>query len=378
MNTNLGAGLAFNNFAVPGGVGIINAFTTPFAYVDPTSEFVTDGKISLWRFQHFGVDTHYIHFHLFNLQLINRIGLDGSLRSPNQNELGWKETIRMNPFEDVIVALRPVKPTLPATWVGGLPNSIRPLDVTTLLDTPDLPTGCQNNPLAPPNAVLPNCIPFSVSDVIGNGVWTLNRPINYGWEYVFHCHLLGHEENDMMRAITLAVAPVAPTLTGLGASGSQVVLTWTDNSKNETDWTVEYLLSDLGAKWTPIITNNPFIPFPPPPPGLVQTQLPPHTLASTSGPDMGGSFSYTTTTALVPNGFPSGVPSGTQFRVVANNKVGCQNADGNCSNDPGVIDPVVPFPGGSPGPFDGWFDSTDGNVGNPISADSASISMTNP
>jgi len=26
---------------------------------------------------------------------------------------------------------------------------------------------------------------------------------NFGWEYVWHCHLLGHEENDMMRPIVV-------------------------------------------------------------------------------------------------------------------------------------------------------------------------------
>ena len=26
---------------------------------------------------------------------------------------------------------------------------------------------------------------------------------NFGWEYVWHCHILGHEENDMMRALVL-------------------------------------------------------------------------------------------------------------------------------------------------------------------------------
>ena len=26
---------------------------------------------------------------------------------------------------------------------------------------------------------------------------------NFGWEYVWHCHLLGHEENDMMRPLVM-------------------------------------------------------------------------------------------------------------------------------------------------------------------------------
>ena len=34
-----------------------------------------------------------------------------------------------------------------------------------------------------------------------------NALVNFGWEYVWHCHILGHEENDMMRPMILAIAP---------------------------------------------------------------------------------------------------------------------------------------------------------------------------
>ena len=40
------------------------------------------------------------------------------------NELGWKDTVRMNPLEDVIVAFRAVAPKLPF----GIPDSVRLLD----------------------------------------------------------------------------------------------------------------------------------------------------------------------------------------------------------------------------------------------------------
>ena len=32
---------------------------------------------------------------------------------------------------------------------------------------------------------------------------TTNVMYNFGWEYVWHCHLLGHEENDMMRPLVM-------------------------------------------------------------------------------------------------------------------------------------------------------------------------------
>ena len=80
----------------------------------------------IWKITHNGVDTHPIHFHLFNVQVINRVGWDGAIRPPDPNELGWKETVRMNPLEDSIVAMRPMAPKVPF----GVPDSIRLLDPT--------------------------------------------------------------------------------------------------------------------------------------------------------------------------------------------------------------------------------------------------------
>ena len=67
--------------------------------------------------------------------------------------------------------------------------------------------------------------------------------VNYGWEYVWHCHILSHEEMDMMHSLLFGVAPVAPSgllgnLTGSNAS-RKVVLTWNDNSLSETGFTVQ-------------------------------------------------------------------------------------------------------------------------------------------
>ena len=32
-----------------------------------------------------------------------------------------------------------------------------------------------------------------------------NQVVNFGWEYVWHCHILSHEEMDMMRPVSVAV-----------------------------------------------------------------------------------------------------------------------------------------------------------------------------
>jgi FtsP/CotA-like multicopper oxidase with cupredoxin domain len=168
MNATLGVELPFTNF---------NTQTTiPLGYVDPLTENVANGETQIWKITHNGVDTHSIHFHLWNVQVINRVGWDGAIRPPDANELGWKETVRMNPLEDIIVALRPVAPTVPFP----ISDSVRPPD-----------------PTMPTTATLTVTNPAD-----GNPLSLVNTPISFGWEYVWHCHLLGHEENDMMRPIS--------------------------------------------------------------------------------------------------------------------------------------------------------------------------------
>lgn len=144
----------------------------------------SDGT-QIWKITHNGVDTHPIHFHLFDVQVLNRVGWDGIVRKPDLNELGWKETVRISPLEDTIVALRPHLPKLPF----GLPDSIRPLN-------PAMPIGSTEI--------------FNNVDGFGNPITPAitNTMTNFEWEYVWHCHILSHEEMDMMRPISAQVDPV--------------------------------------------------------------------------------------------------------------------------------------------------------------------------
>jgi FtsP/CotA-like multicopper oxidase with cupredoxin domain len=208
MNSLLGVEIPNTNW--------LNQTTIPFANYDPTTEFLTDGQPQIWKITHNGVDTHTIHFHLFNAQVVNRVGWDGQIRAPDANELGWKESVRMNPLEDVILALKPVKQNLP--W--PLPDKIRPLDV-------DRPLGTASQ--------------FTGVDVNNNPITITNQLVNFGQEYVWHCHLLGHEEEDMLRAEVLVTAPEVPS--GLVASQTlptdPPALAWTDNSKSALSFTIQ-------------------------------------------------------------------------------------------------------------------------------------------
>jgi hypothetical protein len=208
MNAQLGSTLP--------NAGPTSGAAIPYSYLDPPTDVILNtpaatpiGSLNdgtqIWRIDHQGVDTHAIHFHLFNVQVINRVGVDGTFVPPDDNELGWKDTVRMNPGQAVIVALRPLFPTLPFK-IG---DSIRPL-----------------NPLIPVGA--------TYTDAAGKDV--VNVMTDFGWEYVWHCHLLGHEENDMMRPMVFKVAPSVPSTLGAFGSGSTanpvITVNWSNTSTN--------------------------------------------------------------------------------------------------------------------------------------------------
>lgn len=186
----------------------------------------TDGT-QIWKITHNGVDTHPIHFHLYDVQVINRVTWDNIIIPPEPTELGWKDTVRVSPLEDTIVAVRPIVPTLPF----GIPDSHRPLN-------PMMPIGAHGTQNGPTGTEAG----FNNTDANGNPVAPIvNEVVDFGWEYVFHCHILSHEEMDMMRPVTVHAAralPDAPVLTFVRGS---VILNWTDGTPvdyvNPASWT---------------------------------------------------------------------------------------------------------------------------------------------
>jgi spore coat protein A, manganese oxidase len=127
-------------------------------YMSTPTETPTAGATEVWQIANLTADTHPIHFHLVNVQIISRQAfqvnsytgtpnLQGAPTPPLPYEAGWKETVRMNPGEVINVIMTFNLPTTPFT------------------------------------------VPVS--------------PRTGGYEYVWHCHILEHEEHDMMRPLVV-------------------------------------------------------------------------------------------------------------------------------------------------------------------------------
>jgi FtsP/CotA-like multicopper oxidase with cupredoxin domain len=214
---------------------LYNFFDPPTELISPsiggTKIATLDDGTQIWRITHNGVDVHPMHWHMYDVQLINRVAWDNHIRPPDANELGWKDTVRINPLQDTYIALRPIVPTLPF----DVPNNVRLLD-------PTMPEGVVLKDQA------------FIMDPTGNPLTLTNHQVNYGWEYTWHCHILAHEEMDAMRPVAVAVPPKAPyglSVTELNPTPTYR-LSWQDNSLSETNFTIQRSVN--GQAWTTIAT----------------------------------------------------------------------------------------------------------------------------
>ncbi len=149
--------------AVPGAFGR--------AYADTATEVVPAGSTEIWRVFNLTADAHPLHFHLANAQIVSRQpfnvkqyagapSFNGNPVPPAPNEMGWKETVVMYPGECTTVLMKFDLPANPTIAVSGNPTQADP------------------------------------------GV----SPRTGGHEYVWHCHILEHEEHDMMRPLIITSA----------------------------------------------------------------------------------------------------------------------------------------------------------------------------
>lgn len=156
---------------ISGDGGSTSALLNNLHWSDPITEFPRVGSTEDWMIANLTVDTHPIHLHLVQFLLVSRQNFDmsafkearlrgsgqlpecfatGCEKPPDQNERGWKDTVRMNPGQITRIRMRFAPQGIPA-------DAVRP--------------GM-------------NLYPFNPMEKPG---------------YAWHCHILEHEDNDMMR-----------------------------------------------------------------------------------------------------------------------------------------------------------------------------------
>jgi spore coat protein A, manganese oxidase len=128
-------------------------------YESEFEERVAKDDIEVWEIYNQSEDVHPMHFHLVNVQVINRQAFSGigtftsrPVAAP-PDELGWKETVKMYP--------------------GTVTRVIMKFEVPQIVTKK------------------------------GKVIKTPPSPRTGGNEYVWHCHILEHEEHDMMHAVVV-------------------------------------------------------------------------------------------------------------------------------------------------------------------------------
>ena len=194
--------------------GPLAGFMNNTMWEHPATEIPTVGSTELWEIVNLTEDAHPVHLHLVQFQVLSRQDFDvdayervygmpmagmgaprpygersvatgfklggnpdvtpfllGTRQSVDANENGWKDTFRMNPGQVTRVLVR-VAPQDAGARTGG-----------TLQSGMNL---------------------FAFDPAAGLGVANDGFGFHGGPGYVWHCHILDHEDNDMMRPLLFA------------------------------------------------------------------------------------------------------------------------------------------------------------------------------
>jgi hypothetical protein len=254
---------AYGRYNFTGGIempmtnGVVQT-TIPLNYTDSATEIIGDNEVQIWKLVDNGFWANPIHFDTLEVQLINRVGWDGTIKPPASTELGWKDTITLNQLEDVVVAVRARRPSVPF----GLPQSKRTQD-------PSLNAGVAGmaliggNPTPPrftadPGITLPAGIMAAATVPAGTRLMTtlVNTAVvngspthNYDNELAWGSASLGHRENDFIRPVVFnptVIIPNAPT--NLAMLAGSTVLTWADPTPATVAATLGNPQNELGFK----------------------------------------------------------------------------------------------------------------------------------
>jgi FtsP/CotA-like multicopper oxidase with cupredoxin domain len=170
----------------------LGALLNGMPYDAPATEFPMLGTTEMWEVVNMTGDTHPIHIHLVQFQLLNR------------------QKFNTKRYENAFEAANPVLPAEtytpvdPAPYLKGKPTPADPNE-----------RGWKDTYRMNPGEVTRVLIRWAPQDESPAYVFDATAEPGYVW----HCHILEHEENDMMRPFHL-VAPSAAMIAARASSSS--------------------------------------------------------------------------------------------------------------------------------------------------------------
>jgi FtsP/CotA-like multicopper oxidase with cupredoxin domain len=161
------------------------------------SEIVQEGDTEVWKIINITGDAHPIHLHLVQFQLVSRQKFDARKYDAAYNAAfpggvtipAWGPPLDYNVNQTPAAAI----PT-----IGGNP------DVTPFLQGPVKPAepneqGWKDTFIMYPGEVTTVVVRWTPTDATASGLNYFDFNPNGGHGYVWHCHIIDHEDNEMMR-----------------------------------------------------------------------------------------------------------------------------------------------------------------------------------
>ena len=171
---------------------------TPDGIANYLSETPDEGTTEIWEFVNLTMDAHPIHLHLVQFQLMNRQNFDMKAYTATYN-LAFPGGVYI-PEYGPPTAYGPS--TLSGGKYGGNPD-IAPFLMGAALPPSPNEAGWKDTIMVPPGMVTRIAVRWApqdpavitpASDLFFNFV-----PNTNGYDYVWHCHIIDHEDNEMMR-----------------------------------------------------------------------------------------------------------------------------------------------------------------------------------
>lgn len=163
----------------------------------PGTDYPLVGSTEQWDVLNIGGGSHQVHLHLIEFQVVSRQSIDTAAYLRQWQLMnGQRPVTRPIVVDPTPYFNGPVVPALP--YETGWKDTVRAAggQLTRII------ARWAPQELAA-NAVTPGVNPFPIDPTTGPG-------------YVWHCHILGHEDNDMMRPLQLVNAWAAPKVYAAG------------------------------------------------------------------------------------------------------------------------------------------------------------------